>query len=156
MSDDRIEAERLYVSKNWTMEAIAQKFSVNRRTIERWAKDKDWSAKKRANNVVSIHQERPVSDEPPIARVRRKADDIDELEIVTLALIDLSADLSMGGGEVDIRGKAAVAGALCKLIELRLKLKPRTAAEVADMAIALGLKPHEFANELRQRWQSRA
>jgi hypothetical protein len=44
----------------------------------------------------------------------------------------------------DTRGIGGIATGLCRLIELRNKLVPKSAAELADMAIALDISPQEF------------
>lgn len=160
----REEAKNLSLQKGWTQETIAQHFGVTTRTIERWASQDGWGARKHAEKVVSIGQAKKKIQQPkpesthngstaPI-RSRRSAGEIDELNLVDLALSDISAFMS--SGEMDARGIGSCATALCRLIELRLKLKPRSAAELAELAIGLGMSPAEFARELRQAWEKRA
>jgi transposase-like protein len=153
-----------------TIASIAARLGVNRRTIERWADDGAWREQKQAQNVVSIgeaksKQPKPVNTPTPCyePRVRQKREqgEIDELEIVEGAIISLDLLLAgMGGmsgdGMVDTRGIGGTAGALVKLLEYRRKIKPPTAAELAEQAIAFGMSPAEFARELRQAWEKRA
>lgn len=149
-------AEQLFLSGE-TIAAVAEQVGVNRRTIERWANEGAWREKR---GVVPIAEaKKPKPDQPPrdeVVRVnrRRRAGEIDELELVDIALSDVSA--VMGSGEIDAKGIGSCASALCRLIELRLKLKPRSAAELAEMALNLGVNPAEFARELRQAWEKRA
>lgn len=155
------QAEKLF-NQGETIATIATKLGVSRRTIERWANDGAWREKR--SNVVSIAdgakkkplQQSPESDHNPAPiRRRSRGGDIDELDLVDLALSDVSAAMS-GAGQEDIRSLGSLATALCRLVELRLKLKPRTAAELAELAIALKLSPTEFARELRQAYEKRA
>lgn len=150
------------------MATIAAQFGLASRTVERWAKNDpegEWFTLRQAKKVVSINQPakpkpHPVNNPNPTparepVRVRRRdRGEIDELELVDIALCDVSA--VMGGGEIDAKGIGSCATALCRLVELRLKLKPRSVAELAELAIGLGVSPAEFARELRQAWEKRA
>lgn len=160
--DRRQEAKRLCAEEGLTQGEAADRLGVSRRTVERWASEDGWGAMKKAQKVVPIGEAKKPKpkpaqtpkDEPVRVQRRRQAGEIDELELVDLALSDVSA--IMGSGEVDARSIGSCAGALCKLIELRLKLKPRSAAELAELAIGLGVNPAEFAREVRQAWEKRA
>lgn len=126
---------------------IAERYKVSTKTVQRWAKAGHWRAEAVADNIV------PLKAEFRERRERQPAN-INELEIVDFALEDLSA--IMAAETVDVKAVGSIASALCRLIELRLKLKPRTASELADMAVALGLKPSDFAQELKERWSRTA
>jgi transposase-like protein len=171
------QVEQAYLNSNDSLAAIAAHFSIGQRTVEGWASDGGWDALRKTQKVVPIGEARaktqnakpqsvnrpsPTPEDYPPIRSRRRAGQIDELEVVESAIVNL--DLLLGGmcgmssddRVIDTRGIGGVAGALCKLIELRLKLKPRTAAEVAEMAIALGVRPNEFMQALAEAWKLRA
>lgn len=139
------------------MDAIAQKLDVSRRTVERWATDDaegKWTDLKAARKVVAIGEARAAREEEiPRPRRSRSTGNLDPLELVDTALYDVSG--MMGGGD-DGREVAALAGALCKLIELKLKLEPPTAAALAERVITLGFTPHEFAAALKEQWRLKA
>lgn len=167
--DKRKEAKRLCLEEGLTQAAAAQRLGVASRTVERWAAQDGWGAQKKAQKVVSIGEakrakpsEQAKHQNPPSIRRRQLGEEIDETEIVEGAITSLSLLLGgMGAGyndrPIDTRGIGGVAGALCKLLEYRRKhLRPATAAEVAEMAIALGIPPQEFVAELKRQWQLRA
>ncbi|MBE9178615.1 helix-turn-helix domain-containing protein [Oculatella sp. LEGE 06141] len=140
-----------------TIASIAQRLGVSRRTIERWADDGNW----REQKVISINAKPKQSGildsspkKEPAPRRQRGGGDIDELEIIDLAISDLSATLS--GGETDARSLGSIAGALVRLLEYRRKVMPKSAADLADMAIALDISPREFILTLQEKWQERA
>jgi hypothetical protein len=169
MSDQdsrRAEAKRLSLEKGWTQEAIALHFNMSTRTIERWAAQDGWGARKQAQKVVAIGSSRKQTsptpgDEPVSPKPRRQRGAIDEMEIIESAIVSLDALLSSMGGlsgddRIDTRGIGGTASALVKLLEYRRKIQPPTAAELADLVIELGISPTEFVAELKQKWLQRA
>lgn len=173
----RIEAKKLSLEQGLTQAAIAQQLSVSTRTIERWASEDGWGARKKAQSkVVLISEAKPkpqpslqaapasTHSNPPSTRPRRQRGEIDELEIVEGAIANLS--LLLGDTDrdcmeneygrvkpIDTRGIGGIAGALVRLLEYRRKIQPPTAADLAEQVIALGISPSEFVAELKQRWQ---
>lgn len=143
-----------------TIAAIADAIGVSRRTIERWADEGDWrslrsAATEQPPNVVTLKPKSPESraastqfTHPPIAR-RISQGDLDDIEIIENAIATLSGALA---GEVPPQSLGAIAGGIVKLIELRLKLQPKTAANVAQMVLDLKLNRQEFMSELRAAW----
>lgn len=134
------------------MQTIAQRYGVSTKAIQRWAKDGAW---KDQRTVIPLSKRKPdpqkllEAEDRPIRQPSR----INELEIVDLALSDLSAVL---GGNCEPKFMGSVASGICRLIELRLKLKPRTAAEVAELAMELGIEPSDFVAALKDKWRLRA
>jgi Putative ATPase subunit of terminase (gpP-like) len=118
---------------------IGRKYGVNEKTVRRWAQREGWI---RQRKIVELPPTKPRDELPQI----------DELRIVDCALADLSE--LIGNPEVDPRVMASVATALCKLIELRMKIKPRTATQLVEMAIEMGVKPQDFIAELRGTWNA--
>jgi transposase-like protein len=149
-----------------TIASIAARLGVNRRTIERWADDGAWREQKQAQNVVPIGEAKskqpkpkPVNTHPTPChepRVRRREQgEIDELEMIELALADVSTAMSTASSE-DLRSLGSLAGALCKLLEYRRKIKPPTVVDLAEQVIALGISPSDLVAELKTRWAQRA
>lgn len=170
----REEAKRLSVDKGMTQEAIAQHFNVSVRTIERWASQDGWGARKKAQKVVSIGEAKsktqplppnpvnttlPTPTREPVRVRRRDRGEIDELEIVEGAIVNLDlllSSMSSASGDdrpIDTRGIGTTAGALVKLLEYRRKIQPPTAADLAEQILALGITPNELVAELKARWQ---
>ena len=143
MTQKQQQAEQLF-TEGETIVAIAQKLGVSRRTIERWANEGAWREKR--GNVVSIAAARD--------RHSDDSDDFDYLELVDRCLSRI-AEISESS-EVDARSSAPLATALVKLLELRLKLKPRSVTELIEMAIDTGITPSELVAELRKAWAQRA
>jgi hypothetical protein len=158
--------EKAYRSSDDSPAALALRFGVSKRSIEIKAEQEGWKASREAKTIVtasrSVNDSDPTPHRNPPARRSRGSGDIDELEIVEEAIVYLSMLLGgMSGGSedrpIDTRGIGGVAGAMVKLLEYRRKnLKPATAADVANLAIALNIPPHEFVAELKRAWQLRA
>lgn len=153
------EVKQAYLSGNESLAAIATQFGVGERTVEGWSKEGGWDGLKKASKVVPIGEgkkkEKPSrsTSQEDTPRIRRSPSSLDPVQLVDTALYDVSG--MMGGGD-DGREVAALAGALCKLIELKLKLEPPTAAALAERVITLGFTPHEFAAALKEQWRLKA
>jgi hypothetical protein len=155
-----------------TIAAIATRFEMSRRQIERWAKAGNWREEKEAlgkTNVVPMQKPnaKPQTTTAPPTRSKRKtsekASEIDELEIVEFAIADLSAAMyaaSKSGDDngkgIDVRALGGLAGGLVRLLEYRRKICPPTAAELAELAIALGCSPETFMQALHETWRKQA
>jgi hypothetical protein len=146
-----------------TISAIATRFEMSRRQVGRWANAGGWREEKEAlgkSNVVPMQKPnaKPQTTTAPPTRSKRKASEIDELEIVELAIADLSAAMyaASNGEGIDVRALGGLAGGLVRLLEHRRKICPPTAAELAEMALALDMTPAEIVAELKAKWQQRA
>jgi transposase-like protein len=151
-----------------TIAAIARRFEMSRRQIERWAEAGNWREEKKAlgkTNVVPMQKPnaKPQTTTAPPTRSKRKASEIDELEIVELAIADLSAAMYAAskssddnGKGIDVRALGGLAGGLVRLLEYRRKICPPTAAELAELAIALGCSPETFMQALHETWRKQA
>lgn len=165
------DAEKAYVNGiERSLAAIATRFNLGKRTVEKYASEHDWDAKRRANKVVTISPAQPKRSlsfsedaprKPQLSRVRGSSE-IDDMEIVDGALASLSAALTSGtlqmsDGEVrySVSGRdlAACASALIKVLEYRRKINPTSVAALAEMAIELGINPTEFMAELSRQWK---
>lgn len=152
-----------------TIAAIADAIGVSRRTIERWADEGNWrnlrsAATEQVPNVVTLagrshSDKRSRSVErthPPIRPRIPKGDldkgDLDKIEITENAIHQLSAALA---GDTPAQSIGGIAASLVRLMEYHDKKQPDSAAEVAAMAIELGISPVEFAREMREQWQQR-
>lgn len=143
-----------YVSGDESLAAIALRFGISKRAVEKRASDEGWAALRQAQSgsKATARVSKPAPLPPPTRRSGPQ--DFDEIEILTSAIASLSGILS--GGSEDTRGIGSVATGLCRLIELRNKLLPKTAADLADMAISLGISPQEFIRALSDKWEKQA
>ncbi|NDJ20985.1 hypothetical protein GS682_04860 [Nostoc sp. B(2019)] len=160
------EAKDDYVSGTESLAAIALKFGISKRAVEKRASDEGWAALRQGAEPKPVRASLPPlptsgkSDRrtPAIGTFQENRSrpqlQTDEVEIIDVAIASLSAILS--GGMEDTRGIGGIATGLCRLIELRNKLVPKTAADLADMAIALGISPTEFIRALNDQCQKKA
>ncbi|MBW4675932.1 MAG: DUF1804 family protein [Desmonostoc geniculatum HA4340-LM1] len=148
-------ARDAYVAGTESLAAIAMRFGISKRAVEKRASDEGWAALRQAQQGVQPKiTARAPAPLPPTPRPRHQSQGLDEVEIIDTAIASLSAILS--GSMEDTRGIGGIATGLCRLIELRNKLIPKTAADLADMAIALGISPTEFIHALNAQCQKKA
>lgn len=143
--------KQYYLSNDESLAAVAIRFGVSKRAIEDKSAEGGWEALKTAGEVGG-----EVEEESPIPYRRRSFDrkaKIDEVDEVDHAITQLSGWI---GGGAEPKSLEGCASALAKLIELRRKLVPLTAAELAEQVLALGISPAEFVSELKEKWQRRA
>ncbi len=152
--DDKVweEIKTAYLAGGETYASLALRFGIGKSTIEAKAACDKWKDLKKAKAITPP----PVvtTSTPLYSRPRRQPQELDEVEIINDAIASLSAIIS--SGMEDTRGIGGIATGLCRLIELRNKLVPKTAADLADMAIALDISPTEFISALRDKWQKKA
>ncbi|RCJ20162.1 hypothetical protein A6S26_05420 [Nostoc sp. ATCC 43529] len=151
------DAKDAYVTGTDSLAAIAMRFGISKRAVEKRSSEESWLASRQAHQAQNSVQAKPAARSaplPPPNAQRRQAQGIDEIEIIDCAIASLSCILA-GGGE-DTRGIGGIATGLCRLIELRNKLVPKTAADLADMAISLDISPQEFIRALNDQWQKKA
>ncbi|BAZ39433.1 hypothetical protein NIES4101_53860 [Calothrix sp. NIES-4101] len=144
--------KKAYLEESETYASLALRFGVGKSTIEARASAEGWVALKESR-VTGVAPQKPqnMKIHPRGEWVHRN---LDEVEILENAIQSLSGYFS--GGLEDTRGLGSLATGLCKLIELRNKLVPKNAADLADMAIALDISPEEFIRQLSERWRERA
>ncbi|MCC5644761.1 hypothetical protein LC607_17815 [Nostoc sp. CHAB 5824] len=165
-------AKNDYIAGTESLAAIAMRFGISKRAVEKRASDEGWAALRQAQSgqpPKTIRTPTPAPPAPSSLSRRRQphrqslmgetpktalAQEMDEVEIINDAIASLSGILS--GGMEDTRGIGGIATGLCRLIELRNKLVPKTAADLADMAIALGISPAEFIRALNDQCQKKA
>lgn len=143
--------KQAYINSDESLASLALRFGVSKRALEGEAAAQSWKALKDAKKLASP----PVKTQKNIARSgisRRTASNVDEVEILETAIADMSAALVVA----ETKSKEGCASALAKLLELRRKLVPTTAEEIADQCMALGISPEDFIEALRQQWQERA
>nr|WP_290224078.1 hypothetical protein [Trichocoleus desertorum] len=144
--------KQAYLSSDESLASVALRFGVSKRAIEDKSAEGGWEALKTAGHVACEEDE----EESPIPRRRRSFDrkaKIDEVDEIDHAITQLSGWI---GGGAEPKSLEGCASALAKLIELRRKLVPATAAELAEQVLALGISPTEFVTELKEKWQRRA
>jgi transposase-like protein len=161
---DRAAVKRAYLDSTDSMAQVAQRFGLTSRTVERWASEEGWAAERKGRSlsnepakavVTEVLPTEPMPKPQPIAR-RRATEQIDELEIIDTAILDIRAAMGGGSDSVDLRSLGSAASGLCRLVELRLKLQPKTAADLAKQAMQLGIKPETFLQALAEQWQQQA
>ena len=143
-----------YINSDESLASLALRFGVSKRALEGEAAAQSWKALKDAKKLAGL----PVKakeQKNAIARSgtsRRTTSALDEIEILETAIADMSAALVLA----ETKSKEGCASALAKLLELRRKLVPTTAEEIADQCMTLGISPEDFIDALRQQWQERA
>jgi hypothetical protein len=146
--------EQAYINSKFSPKELSEKFdgAVSDRTIERWAKDSGWEAKRTAAKVINLDTNRTPRENP---RSIRRAYPENTLEILNEAISDLYGDL----GHVVGKDKAAIANSLKGLLEYREKLQPPTIEDLAALVIEQldkwQLSPRDFALHLKQRQEER-
>lgn len=145
---------KAYLEEGETYASLALRFGVGKSTIEEKASKEGWSALKKSRGNSQTPEPQKTIKPAPVRRPSPQPQDFDEIEILTTAIASLSAILS--GGIEDTRGIGGIATGLCRLIELRNKLQPKSAADLADMAISLGIKPQDFIRALSDKWEKQA
>lgn len=133
--------KRAYFVTGDSYAAIAARFDVSERAIEKRASEEGW-----ARSRAEIHAEpapKPVSKPRQAVKGANAID-----EIIENAIADLSADLV----DAPIKSKESAVTALVRLLEYREKINPTTATDLAERAISLGISPEQFLEELRQAW----
>ena len=141
-----------YLANDESLAAVALRFGVSKRAIEDQSSTFGWEALKTAGTVAEVETEER-SPEPVRRPTKRRSGRIDEVDEIDHAITQLSGWI---GGGAEPKSLEGCASALAKLIELRRKLVPATAAELAEQVLALGISPTEFVHELKERWQHRA
>jgi hypothetical protein len=144
----KAQIRRAYVNSRLSPQELADKFGVSDRSVQNWAKAENWDAERTAEKVIEFARQ-PRSERPSIRGV---IDPSNAIAIADLAIKDLQVlliDSDMSG-----KDKAAISNSLRQWLEYREKLQPKTAADLADQVIALGIPISEFVRELKERWQS--
>ena len=135
-----------------TYPQIAAELGVSERTVKRWAKAGGWggdTVTKETAKVVSLADR----SAPPRSRQRGQ---IDRIEIVEMAIANLSELLRSDHISVNSPGVGSTASALVRLLEYHHKICPPTVSDLARQAMEMGIRPNEFLDALRNEWQQRA
>jgi transposase-like protein len=152
--DRKDQAKALFLNGE-TIQAIADRFDISRRTVERWADAGNWrEEKEQQSNVVPLAKPKQpkLATHPPVRVPLRRSEGLDDLEVIEGAIAELAAALP----DADDKSKGGIANALRGLVEYKRKLRPPTATELAQQVIELGISPTEFVRELKEKWQHRA
>jgi hypothetical protein len=147
------EIKKAYLEEAETYASLALRFGVGKSTIEARASAEGWAAlKKGKDSGVSRSAFQGTPQKPQIRARSLTVQSIDEIEIIQDAITKLSGDLHVA----EPKSAEGVAGAIAKLVELHNRLVPKTASDLADMAIELGIAPADFIRALNSKWQERA
>lgn len=146
------EIRKYWQQNGASAQALVDRFGVGLRSVE--ARMPEWRSHEKPPKVIAIGDRKPKepSTHPPI-RPRIPKGDLDELEIIDNAIVMLSTALS---GEVPAQSLGSIAGGIVKLFDRRDKVQPKTAIDVAQMALSLGLSPIELARAMREECQNKA
>lgn len=147
--------KQAYINSDESLASLALRFGVSKRALEGEASAGAWKAlrdagklsKKQVFTKEQTHAKRILSD-----RARKAHSPLGDCDILETAIADMSAALVAA----EVKSKEGCASALAKLLELRRKLFPATAEEIASQCMALGISPEDFIEALRQQWQERA
>ena len=101
--------------------------------------------------VPKISRPKPIypTDETLTPRYTSSTGKTDDIQVVIAAIADLHATLPVA----ENKSKGGIAGAIARLVELKRKLQPETAADLAARAIELEITPDEFMQALKEAWQ---
>lgn len=150
--------KQLYLTSSESMADLAERFGLSKRAIEKKASEEGWAALRKAGKISAVKvspkkSESPKTHRQPIQpnRSRQHSSVIDELEVLETAIATLSGAIE--GAEV--KSLEGAASSLAKLLELRRKFAPPTAAALAEQVLALGISPTEFVQELKDQWSQK-
>lgn len=163
-SDRKEQAKALFMLGT-SISEIARQLDMSRRQVQRWKEDGNWEALKASitppkpapAKIIDLHAPRPERPEP-MPRPRRQlreGEELDLLQTVELAIADGAALITTCSDMNDTKGFGGVAGGLCRLIELRLKLKPVEEAALIEQLLERGLSPRELVARLKEAGWSR-
>jgi hypothetical protein len=150
-----------YIEGHATLKELALKYGVGKSTLMNRASTEKWTTLKKAGVTESENNktdDTDDSDDVEVLRPRIKP----KLRVITPGsyferteeiLDDAISILSEALPEARVRSAEATALALCKLLELRQKLSPPSALDLAEKAIELGISPTEFMRELKEGWR---
>jgi transposase len=140
----KAQIRRVYVTTKLSEQEIANQFGVSDRSIRNWAKDENWEAERKAENVIEFARK---PKQPETVRIVPTSED--PLEIATMTIKDLQGEMA---SDVGGRDMAAIAKELREWVKYRDELlKPKTAEGFADQLIASGVSIREFVQLLKQR-----
>ncbi len=145
---------------------IARSHGVDRGTIYAWAKASDWqrpqppeddAIDKFAPTTTSTIRPKPGaggsgSGDQPAGGGPAPAGppDVDAVLMTTISNLSRAIAASMAGR--DFRPVAQLAQALIKALETWDKRHPLSAADLADLAVAMRVKPQDFIEALGEAW----
>ena len=125
-------------------------------TVRQWHRREDWQARALADggNAGEVAKVEPKSRRPaPVADLAAHRERKSDLENVKDAISAVVQTIEDARALQEYRAIGSLATALCKLIELKLKISPASASELAQRAIELGLSPEQFLEELMDAWR---
>lgn len=155
------EARSAYASSTDSYAAIALRFGISKRAVEKKGAEEGWEALRSAAKIAASPQSKsnpPFKGEPRKAiahqhSAARGGTKIDELQILEDAIERLSLEIQI----TPIKSAEAGATAIARLLEVRRGfLPPTTAEEIADLCHQLDISPKDFIRALNEKWQGTA
>ena len=156
------DAARSLYAQGLSQAAIAKRLGIGKTTITDYKKqdkgtERDWD-KHRADlkgktppprpNLVTF--ERPRGGKAKAAAPERSLHDLDHAELAH-EIVTSTASLIRSGDIPPALGSAL--NGLLAWVKFEQEMRPATAAELAQQAMALGIKPGEFMQQLREAWE---
>lgn len=142
---DAIKSAFLRRNPKPSYKTLSNEFGVSQSSIERKASAENWQADRETTSQIKESQ-RVQSALKMSAGSGRKVDDLEALE-------GFMADLYYDGLTVDIKSREGCANAITNLIKAKRELFPPDADELAEMAFKLNIKPNDFIEALKRRWE---
>lgn len=152
-------ARSAYASSTDSYAAIALRFGISKRAVEKKGAEEGWEALRGAAKIAASPQSK---SNPPLKGEPRKAiasnspnrgTKIDELQILEDAIAYLALEVQA----TPIKSAEAGATAIARLLEVRRGfLPPTTAEEIADLCHQLDISPKDFIRALNEKWQGTA
>lgn len=139
------EVKKDYLESGDSLAAVALRFGLSKRAVEKIAADEGWAALRSAHRSSMATVAREAVEE--IQRKQRE----DLVKDIEVGITKLSYAIR----ETEPRSMEGCAAAMAKLIELHNKMVPVTAEELAEMAVNAGIKPNEFLKALNSAWELR-
>ncbi|MUH00817.1 hypothetical protein F7734_54535 [Scytonema sp. UIC 10036] len=158
-----IEIRSAYIEGQATLAELALRYGVGKSTLMNRASAEKWTTLKKAGVTESESSKTDDTDDSydveilqpkikPKLRVITPGSYFQQTEeILDDAILSLHETLP----QARVKSLEAAAIALARLLELRQKMTPPTAVDLAERAIELGIDPHMFMRELKEKWALR-
>lgn len=132
-------------SKKPTYSALAQEFAVSRSSVFNKASEEGWP-KERELFQATIETSRTQGAKAAV----RNRPKVSPIQVLNDAIADISAEIAV----TEAKSKEGCASTLARLLETQRALFPPNADELAAIAVQLNIKPQDFLEALKKRWEA--